>query len=62
VIDVNKGVRPQPLLQFFSRDHFARSFQQDGQNLKWLPSESQLHAALAQFPRSKVNFEGSEPD
>ena len=32
------------------------------ENLKRLASEFQLHPALAQFSRRKVNFEGSKPD
>ena len=62
MIDIDEGVRPQPLLQFLPGHHFAGALQQDGQNLKGLAGEFQLHSALAQFSRGKVNFEGSEPD
>ena len=62
MIDIDKRVRPQPLLQFLPSHHFAGALQQDGENLKGLAREFQLHPALAQFSRPKVNFEGSEPD
>ena len=62
VIDVDKRIRPEPLLQFLPRHHFAGAFQQDGENLKRLAGEFQLHSALAHFSRWKVNFKGSEPD
>jgi hypothetical protein len=62
VIDIDKSVWPQPLLQFLACHHFAGPLQQDGQNLKWLASKSQLHATFAQLSRWKVNFKGCKPD
>src|SRR6185369_17105808 len=61
-VDVDERVGPKPPLQLLPRHHFAGAFQQDGENLKRLAGESQLHSALAHFSRCKVNFKGSEPD
>jgi hypothetical protein len=62
VIDIYKGVRPQPLLQFLAGHHLSGALQQDGEHLKGMSCQSHLQPALAQFSRWKVNFEGSEPD
>ena len=62
MVDIDKRVWPQPLLQFLPCHHFARMLQEDRQNLKGLASELQFHPALAHFSGWKVNFEGSEPD
>ena len=57
VIDVDKGVRPEPLLQFLPRHHVARALQQDREQLKWLAAELELDAILAQLAGSKINLE-----
>jgi len=62
VIEIDKRVPPEPLLQFFPSDHLARVLQLDGQDLKGLAGEFELHSSLAKFSCPKVNFEGSEPD
>ena len=37
VVEVDKGVcGPQPALQLFPRNHFSRSFEQQGKNLEGL--------------------------
>jgi hypothetical protein len=38
-LDIDKGVRPEALLQLLSRDHLAGAFQKDGQHLEWLATE-----------------------
>jgi len=62
VIEIDKRVRPKPLLQSFPSDHLTGSLQQDGENLERLAREFEFHSSLAQFSCPKVNFEGSEPD
>ena len=57
VIDVDKRVRPEPLLQFLPRDYVSRTLQQNGQDLKRLATELELHSGLAQLAGSKINFE-----
>src|SRR4051812_18608460 len=37
-LDVDESVRPEALLQFFARDHFAGTLQQDGEHLERLPA------------------------
>src|SRR5580698_2250063 len=61
VIDIDKRVRPQPFLQLLPSHHIARTFQQNTQNLKGLPTKLQPNSALTQFSRTKVDFEISEP-
>ncbi len=46
VIDIDKGVRPQPLLQFFPSHRFARALQQYDQDLEGLAAEFQFHTGL----------------
>jgi hypothetical protein len=60
VFDIDERVGPKPLLQYLSRHHFARTFQQDSQDLKRLAAKFQLVSGPAQFPSPKVNFEVSE--
>jgi hypothetical protein len=62
VIEIDKRVRPQPLLQFLASHYVARALQQEGENLERLARQFQLYSSLAQFSYSKVNFESSEPD
>jgi hypothetical protein len=62
VIDIDKRIRPQPLLQFLPRHHLARALQQDGENLKGLAAEFQFDAGFTKFARHKVNFEDPEAD
>jgi hypothetical protein len=57
VIDVDKRVRPEPLLQFLPRHHVARTLQQNAEHLKRLPPELLLHSGLAQFAGAKINLE-----
>ena len=59
MVDVDKCIRPQPFLKFFSGGYFAGTLQQDGENLKRLARQFQLYSSLAQFSYSKVNFESS---
>jgi hypothetical protein len=61
VIDIDKRVRPKPLLQFLAGYHFARTLQQNAQNLKRLATELQLYSGFAQFAASRVNLEIVEP-
>jgi hypothetical protein len=62
VIDVDKSVGPEPLLQLLPRHYLAGLLQQNTENLKRLPPEPLLQSSLAQFAGTKVNFEISEPD
>jgi hypothetical protein len=56
VVDINKGVRPQSLLQFLARNYGAGLLQKDRQHLERLPGQFQSQPCLAQFLRLKVNF------
>ena len=62
MIDVDKRVWPQALVQLFTSENVAGALEQDGENLKRLARQFQLYSSLAQFSYSKVNFESSEPD
>ena len=57
MIDIDKSVRPEPLLQFLPHHHFAWMLQQNAQNLKRLAAELKLHSRLAQLAAAKVNLE-----
>ena len=57
VVDVDKGVRPEPFLQFVPGHYLAGMLQQNAKNLKRLAAELQLYSILAQFACTKVNFE-----
>ena len=56
-LDIHKRVRPESLLQLLPREYVSRTLQQNGQNLKRLATELQLHSGLAQLTGSKINFE-----
>jgi hypothetical protein len=63
VVEVDERVgRPDPLLQFLARNYFARSLQQNLQELKGLLLESHLRSVLTQFSCILIQFELSEPD
>jgi hypothetical protein len=47
VIDINKCVRPQPLLQFLPCNDVTWALQKDGENLKRLAREFQPHTSFA---------------
>src|SRR3974390_3944458 len=49
-VDVDEGVRPEPLLQLLPRYNLARTLQQNGEHLKRLAAEIQFEHLLAQFP------------
>jgi hypothetical protein len=46
-LDIYKRVRPETLLQLFPGHHVSGAFQQDREDLEWLPAELQFHAILA---------------
>ena len=60
MVEIDERVRPELLSQFFPGHHFARMLQQNGQNLKRLAAQFELHASPAQFAGTKVNLEVSE--
>jgi hypothetical protein len=47
VVNINKRVRPETLLQFLPGHHLTRALQQDAQDLKGLASKFQLHPTFA---------------
>jgi len=53
---------PQPLLQFFARDHLAGILEQQGQDAERLFLQRDLQAVLPEFPGFDVHLEGPEPD
>src|ERR1039457_4584895 len=59
-LDIDKSIRPQPLLQFLPRHHLPRPLQQNCKHLEWLPAELQLHAIFAQLARLHVCFKRAE--
>jgi hypothetical protein len=61
VIDVDKGVGPEALLQFLAREDISGTPQQDGQKLKGLAAKFQLHSGLAQLAGAQVDFVVGEP-
>jgi hypothetical protein len=63
MIEIDKGVgRPDSLLQLFPRNHRARIFQQNLQNLQGLLLKLDSDALLAWFPSAQVHFENTEAD
>ena len=61
LIELDEGIRgPERLLQLFARDHFTRSVEQQGQNLKRLILEHHLPAPLVQLRCRKIDFEQAE--
>src|SRR5215467_312540 len=52
-VKVNECVRgPEPLAKFLARNHVTGTFQQKGQDAKWLVLDPQADAALADFARA----------
>jgi hypothetical protein len=62
VIDIDKGVWPQPFLQILPGHNFAGTLQQNSQDLERLTGKFELDSTFAQLPYPKVDFEGSESD
>jgi hypothetical protein len=61
VLEIDEGVgRPEPVLQFFAREQFARLFKEQGENLERPASETDFPAVLAQLAGAKVNVVGVE--
>jgi hypothetical protein len=60
VLNIDEGVWPQSLLQFFPAHDFAGVLQQDCKDLKRLARQSYLRSTLAQLPGSKIHFERSK--
>src|SRR5579862_1782997 len=56
-IEINKRIAgPEPFLQFFPTHHSPGTFQQQGQNLKWLILQFDVHAPLAEFASLKIQL------
>jgi hypothetical protein len=47
-------IRPESLLNFFSRDDFTRTLEEKSQGLKRLILQLQSHAMLSQLSRSGI--------
>jgi hypothetical protein len=60
MVEVDECVWPELLSQFFPGHHFARMLQQNGQKLKRLAAQFELHASPAQFSGTKIKLEVSE--
>ena len=61
MVKVDKGVfGPNLLAQFFARDQFARTFQEDGTDLKGLALQGDLRPILAEFASAQVRLKDSE--
>ena len=61
VVEIDECIRrPKLLLQLFSRDYFARALQQQGEYLKGLTLQAQLHSILAEFTGAEVKFENAK--
>jgi hypothetical protein len=61
VIEIDEGINwPQLRMQLLTRDHLAGTFNQDRQNLKWLPRKTQAHSVFAQFSRLMVDLESAK--
>jgi hypothetical protein len=61
VVEVYESVlRPESFPQVFPRNHFARLFEQHGENLKWLILEPDSATVLEKFSGAEIDFEWSE--
>ena len=57
MIEINECIGgPDSLLQFVAADDFARSLQQDFQNLQWLLLQLDLHSLPAKLSGVEVGF------
>src|SRR5439155_26237806 len=57
MIKINKRIaRPEPVPQFLARNHIARLFEENGENLERLLGHLQSQYVLANFAGSQVNF------
>jgi hypothetical protein len=62
LIEVNKGISPDMLLELCTGDDLARAHRQDGQNPKWLLLQTDWGAVLPQLHGVVVEFVHSEAD
>jgi hypothetical protein len=53
-------IRPQLIPKLFSGDYFARTFDQQSQDLKWLVLQPDSSPVLEQFSSAKIDTEGSK--
>jgi len=60
VIEVNKRVEPDSLLQFLTRDHVAGTLQKNGEDLEWLTCKFQPDTVFPQLPGPRINLESPE--
>src|SRR5882762_7056569 len=57
MIKINKRIaQPEPIPQLLARNHIARLFQENGENLERLLGHLESQAVLANFAGSQVNF------
>ena len=54
--------RPDPVAQFFPRDHLAGTLQEHHENLERLVLQLDLRPLPAHLPGPQIDFENSEPN
>jgi len=62
VVEVDEGVGPEALLEFFASDDLAGALQQNGEYLEGLTGELEFDAIFAQFSCFQFNRVEPEPN
>jgi hypothetical protein len=63
VVEIHEGIGgPDAPLQLLARDRLTGMFQKDLQNLEGLLLQLDLHTVLAEFARTQIKLEVSEPE
>ncbi len=63
VLEIHEGIfTPQLLLQFLTRDQFAGTLEQKGEDLEGLRLQADAAARFAQLACAQVEFEGANTE